>query len=157
MYFLFIFSKTLKTYLLVRAGFLFLVRFFDIIHNTWSNSYLSFSYFYSMYCCNAQLIISPWKLCNINSQFLILSLSLLLLLLLILLLLFIITKGRGGLLCFSPLSHLWYFSFCPKEMMPATQGKVMTKKSKVELIYFFLLLVNNFCGRNKIDKGKSRS
>ena len=23
----------------------------------------------------------------------------------------------------SPLSHLWYFSFWAKEMMPATQGK----------------------------------
>ena len=32
--------------------------------STWCVSYLSFSYFYSVYCCNSQLIISSWKLHN---------------------------------------------------------------------------------------------
>ena len=63
-------AKLLKTYLLVRL--LFLVKFFDIIHKIWCNSYLSVSYFYSMYCCNAQLIISSWKLRKINSSLLLL-------------------------------------------------------------------------------------
>ena len=60
-------KKCLKSIFLVLVRLLFFVRFFDTIHNTWCNSYLPFSYFYFMYCHNAQLFISSWKLRNINS------------------------------------------------------------------------------------------
>ena len=64
------------------------------------------------------------------------------------------TKGREGLLSFSPLSRLWYFSFCAKEMMPANQGKVRTKKSKTELYNFFHFQLAIFAEGTRLTKAK---
>ena len=52
--FTYFFCKTFKDAAFSKA-FLFLVRLFHIIHIAWCISYLSFSYFYSMCCCNAQV------------------------------------------------------------------------------------------------------